>query len=103
MKKFAFISQPMKGKEYHQVKMEREALEIKLKKMGYEVINSFVSSLVPTDVKNGPLCCLGNALIRMADADLVVFMKGWNHARGCKLEHHAAKAYGLNIAYERTL
>lgn len=26
--------------------------------------------------------------------------KGWEQARGCRLEHDAAIAYGLNVIYE---
>ena len=31
------------------------------------------------------------------------FCKGWDadHVRGCKIEHDAAKAYGLEIIYEK--
>lgn len=28
------------------------------------------------------------------------FCKGWENARGCRIEHDAAKAYGLEIIYE---
>lgn len=29
------------------------------------------------------------------------FCKGWEKARGCKIEHDAAVAYGLEIIYEK--
>ena len=28
------------------------------------------------------------------------FCKGWEKARGCRIEHEAATAYGLTILYE---
>ena len=28
------------------------------------------------------------------------YRKGWENARGCRIEHEAAKAYGLEIMYE---
>lgn len=28
------------------------------------------------------------------------FCKGWENTRGCRIEHEAAKAYGLEIIYE---
>ena len=28
------------------------------------------------------------------------FCKGWENARGCRIEHDAAVAYGLDIIYE---
>jgi hypothetical protein len=30
----------------------------------------------------------------------VYFAKGWEEARGCKLEHDVAVAYGMAIFYE---
>lgn len=30
----------------------------------------------------------------------VLEAKGWENARGCKIEHEAAVAYGLDIIYE---
>ena len=30
----------------------------------------------------------------------VYFAKGWENARGCKIEHEVALAYGLEIIYE---
>lgn len=101
MPKYVFISQPMRGKPSYQIKAERADLEEKLMNQGYIIINSMVNHLVPEYTKNEPLYCLGLALERMADADVVVFMKGWNRARGCKIEHHAAKAYGMDIMYEK--
>lgn len=28
------------------------------------------------------------------------FCKGWENARGCRIEHDAAVAYGLEVLYE---
>lgn len=28
------------------------------------------------------------------------FCRGWEQARGCRIEHEAAKSYGLEIIYE---
>ena len=33
-------------------------------------------------------------------SEAVYFCKGWENARGCKLEHAVAEAYGLTIIYE---
>lgn len=101
MNKYAFISQPMKDKSLRQIQEERKDLEEKLMNQGFIIINSLVNHLVPEYTKNEPLFCLGLSLERMADADVVVFMKGWQKARGCQLEHHAAKRYGLEIMYEK--
>ena len=36
----------------------------------------------------------------MTKKQTAYFCKGWENARGCKIEHEAAKAYGLEIIYE---
>lgn len=49
---------------------------------------------------NKPLYYLSQSLLRMSACDVVYFCKGWENARGCKIEHEVAKAYGLEIIYE---
>ena len=39
----------------------------------------------------------GRAILKLSDADLVVFAKGWETARGCKVEYLIASEYGLDI------
>jgi hypothetical protein len=51
-------------------------------------------------VKTIPLVYMSNSFARMAISDTVYFANGWENARGCRLEHQAAKDYGLNILYE---
>ena len=36
----------------------------------------------------------------MSKCNAVYFCKGWENARGCKIEHKTAKAYGLDMIYE---
>lgn len=47
-----------------------------------------------------PLCFLAKSLENMSLCHTVYFCKGWENARGCKIEHEAAVAYGLDIIYE---
>ena len=35
----------------------------------------------------------------MSKCDLVVFVKGYESARGCNIEHECAKQYGYDILY----
>lgn len=48
------------------------------------------------------LYLLGRALIAMSECDAVYFCDGWLSARGCQIEHAVAKAYGLEVIYEKT-
>ena len=47
-----------------------------------------------------PLCFLAKSLENMSLCHAAYFCKGWEQARGCRIEHEAAKAYGLKIIYE---
>ena len=90
-----FISQPMKGKSDEEIILERETALKEVQKLfeGHiEVIDSFFQG-APAGAK--PLWFLGKSLELLSDADIAYFAKGWRDARGCKLEHDAAKAYGI--------
>lgn len=94
MKKL-FISQPMKGKSDEEILREREKAVSDAQsffKEPVEVIDSFFQG-APAGAK--PLWFLGKSLELLSDADIAYFAKGWRDARGCRLEHDAAKAYGI--------
>ena len=111
MKK-AMLSQPMAGKTDEEIVATREKAIKILEEKGYEVVNfgtdtyegllaSILMSCSETifytisvyllatgNNKEKPLC------------HAAYFCKGWENARGCKIEHDAAVAYGLDIIYE---
>lgn len=94
MKKL-FISQPMKDKTDNQIKEERmKAIKEAEALLGasVEVIDSFFET-TPAEAK--PLWFLGKSLELLSDADVAYFAKGWKEARGCKIEHDSAIAYGI--------
>lgn len=96
MKKL-FISQPMRNKTDEEILKEREqaikeaenCLETRI-----EVIDSFFQN-APADAK--PLWFLGKSLELLSGADIVYFAKGWQDARGCRIEHECALEYGIRI------
>lgn len=95
MKKL-FISQPMNGKTDEEIKAEREIAIKKAKEIigeEVEVIDSFFES-APHDAR--PLWFLGKSLELLSTADVAYFAKGWEDARGCKIEHECAVQYGIN-------
>lgn len=87
------ISQPMAGKSYKQIKKERENIIKSLESEGHEVIDTIL------DISEGlsPIYYLGEAIKRMAEVDAVVFMPGWENAKGCRIEHEIALEYGKYI------
>ena len=94
-----FISQPMQNKTNQEIEQERK--EIIEKAENYfgeiEVIDSFFKD-APHDAK--PLWFLGKSLELLSNADVIVLGKFWENARGCRIEHDTAVAYGLDILYE---
>jgi len=106
MKK-AMFSQPMAGLSEEQIVATRNYAVKYLELCGYEVINTLFTDewynkdqMEARGVVQIPLCFLAKSLENMSLCHVVYFAKGWENARGCKIEHEAAKAYGLEIIYE---
>lgn len=101
MKKL-FISQPMRGKSDEDILAERQkAIKSAEEKIGepVEVIDSFFQE-APADAK--PLWFLGKSLELLAGADIAYFAKGWQDARGCKIENTCAIEYGIPVIEDYT-
>ena len=105
--KKAMISQPMAGKTDEEIVATRNLAVAKLRKMGYEVVNTLFDDEWYSDeameergVVQVPLCYLAKSLENMSLCHAAYFCKGWENARGCRIEHDAAVAYGLEVLYE---
>lgn len=87
------ISQPMRGKTNEQIREERAELVKQLESEGHEVIDTIL------DLSEGktPVHYLAKSIELLAEADGVVFMEGWEDARGCRIEYNVASAYGKFI------
>lgn len=95
MKKL-FISQPMRGKTDEEILEIREkAIKSAEKQVGepVEVLDSFFQS-APVDAK--PLWYIGESIKFLGEADVAFFAKGWEDARGCRIEHECAKEYNVD-------
>lgn len=107
MSKKAMLSQPMAGKTEQEIIETRERALATLKAAGYEIVNTLFTdewyskeSMEERGVVQIPLCFLAKSLENMSLCHAAYFCKGWENARGCRIEHEAAKAYGLEILYE---
>lgn len=87
------ISQPMRGKTQEQIEVERKELVEELTKQGYEVINTIFAEESPKDCDTA-LYYLSKSIEAIGKVDGVVFMQGWENARGCRIEYEIAVAYG---------
>lgn len=106
MKKKAMLSQPMAGLTDEQIIATRNKAISNLECMGYEVVNTFFQdewyskeSMTERGVVQIPVCFFAKSVENMSLCHTVYFCDGWEKARGCKLEHEVAKAYGLEIIY----
>lgn len=106
MKK-AMLSQPMAGKTNEEIIATREKAISVLKEKGYEIVNTLFTdewyskdAMAERGVVQIPLCFLAKSLENMSRCHAAYFCKGWENARGCRIEHEAAVAYGLEILYE---
>lgn len=85
------INQPMNGLTDEEIKAVREEV-IKVINPEWEVLNTIF------DIEfDNPIYYLAKSIEKLAEADVVVFVPGWEKARGCKIEYEIAKAYGKFI------
>ena len=90
------ISQPMRGKTEQQIRDERAELIKQLEKEGYEVVDTIFADETPKD-SDAALYYLSRAIEAMSKVDGLVFMPGWQDARGCRIEFQIALEYGKFI------
>lgn len=106
MKK-AMLSQPMAGKTDEEIVATRENAIKVLEEKGYEIVNTLFTDewyskdqMVARGVVQIPLCFMAKSLENMSHCHAVFFCEGWENARGCRIEHDTAVAYGLDIIYQ---
>lgn len=95
------------GKTDEEIVATREKAIKALKAKGYEIVNTPFTdewyskeSMTERGVVQIPLCFIAKSLENMSLCHAAYFCKGWENARGCRIEHEAAKAYGVQIIYE---
>lgn len=97
-----YVSQPMRGISDAKVITTRNKLfkEFKEKHPDAVLIDSLTK---PTEalleVKHPRVQMLARSIGRMADADVVIFAKGWEGYPGCRIENRVARYYDLEMLY----
>ena len=92
------ISQPMRGKTNEEIRKEREELVKKLTSKGHQVIDTIIDDFIDGEGDDYAIKCLSKSIEHIADVDAVVFMPGWEQARGCRVEYVVARDYGKFIS-----
>lgn len=93
----AMISQPMAGKTDAEIIATREKAIRYLEDKGYKVVDSYFKDefAEPTENVNKGIYFLAKSLEKMSECTAVYFCRGAQAARGCRIEHAVAEAYGL--------
>ena len=97
-----FISQPMNGKTVKQIEEDRKhAITLAREHINdeIEIISSYFENYNP-DKGCIPMKYLAKSIEMLADADVAVFVKGWNTTRGCLIEFQCARSYGIKMIIE---
>ena len=91
-----FISQPMRGKTEKEILKERdgaiERIEVLHPKETIEIIDTYFK-----DFDGNRLQFLGKSIMKLAEADLAVFIGDYLNYDGCACEYYIAKRYGIPI------
>ena len=85
----------MKGRTEKEILDQRKQIEEYIKsEVNYEVkiLDSYVES-APDECN--PVFFLGLSLQFLSQADLAVFLEGWEDARGCRIEHQVCEEYNI--------
>ena len=92
------ISQPMNGKTNEEVREERKILVNELTEQGYEVVDTVISENAPKNCDEA-IYYLSKSIEFISKVDAIIFMNGWEKARGCKIEYEVAKSYNKFIKF----
>lgn len=101
-----FISQPMNGLSDEEILAERERIRQAAENRfdgKVELIDSFFGEEFEKNAAQAsrpPIYYLGESIKKLSGADIVWFGKGWDEARGCKIEHSVAEAYEIPNIFE---
>lgn len=93
-----FISQPMSGRTVQEIKDERASALAELSRSAKfkDVILVEINSFNENALNNSnPITELGKCISLMTNADFVIFCKGWDKSRGCRVEFVVAKQYDI--------
>ncbi len=78
-----------------------------MRKKGFTIVNTLFTDewyskdkMTERGVVQIPLCFMAKSLENMSLCHAAYFCNGWETARGCRIEHAAATAYGLEVIYE---
>lgn len=112
MTKKVFISQPMTGLDEKDILTIRNNAIKDIKEMSkqigvdVEIIDSYITDATRIyvesmfdDIENWDIYWLGRSLEKLAKANVLWLVDGWEQSKGCNIELECAKRYGIEISY----
>ncbi len=93
-----FISQPMRGKTQEEIAAERTNA---IKDLQREYPDAEILDTHFTDYDGRAVHFLGKAILKLGEADLAIFLPGWDSARGCLNEQRICQDYGIQCLYPK--
>ena len=98
LKMKVMISQPMNGVPDSDVRKTQDYLKEKFAKYNIDVVDSFLTEVPGTEIRNPRLFYLGRTIQTfLSDVDAVYFCTGWEKAKGCRIERYICEEYGIPI------
>ena len=96
-----FISLPMHGHSAEDIQNTLNSAKIALREVfkGMDVTFLDCTAKIDSRGKNEGLEGLGEAIKRMADADVVAFVPGWETSKGCQVEQDIAVRWNIKHIY----
>ena len=106
-----FISQPMTGLSEEQILNTRKQSINHIRSIygkDAEILSSFygdtyrhyIENSAHQNVQSWEVYWLARSLEHLCEADLIWFVDGWQHSKGCTIEHLCASLYGINMEFE---
>lgn len=101
------ICQPIEDADDEEIERSRSRAAKRLTDIGFRVAGPVFTDrwymnrmLREKGVKHGLMRRLGEDIRNMALCDAVYFAAGWENDLNCRMEHEAAKEFGLVLIYE---
>lgn len=94
-----FISQPVNGLSFDEIRKAYEYYTEKLKNKfpNAELISALNDTYKDEEKEVNRIECLGRSITAMSEADFVTFLPGWTTADGCLVERNVADRYGIMV------
>ena len=97
MSKRMYVSVPMSGRERRDILQDVfDVTTTYRKKYSDDTETEWVHN-VDCEGGDGPLCQLGNAIIKLGTCDGIIMCPGWRDDQGCRAIYGIAKEYDITL------